>query len=256
MITVAGKRRGMSYEESAENCAAFFNRVKSRAEDKSVTICLEVMNNKFTDPTLGRVDQICNQIDWAVDVVKRVNSPRIKVLFDIYHVQIMDGDLADHIRDNFQWIAHFHTGGVPGRHLIDDSQEINYRFVARSSQTWDSPATSPMNSTPRRGTTRLRSWRRRSRLCGCEGENGRSQLEQPEVSNIFIIAAVIRRERGIQRQRSRCNPSVLRTHWPACRTRLGPNPRPNRAEVIIGEKHFKALDEFFEHKAPLTTPTC
>ncbi len=132
MIMVAGKRKGMSYEEGADNCVAFFNRVKAHAEDKGVTIALEIMNNKFTQPELGRVDQICNHIDWAVGVVKRVNSPRIKVLFDIYHVQIMDGDICDHIRDNFQWIDHFHTGGVPGRHLIDETQEINYRFVAKT----------------------------------------------------------------------------------------------------------------------------
>jgi hydroxypyruvate isomerase len=132
MITVGGQRKSMSYEEGDENCAAFFNGVKLHAEDKGVTICIEIMNNKFTQPELGRVDQICNHIDWAVEVVKRVNSPRVKVLFDIYHVQIMDGDLCHHIQENFAWIAHFHTGGVPGRHLIDKTQEINYRFVAKT----------------------------------------------------------------------------------------------------------------------------
>jgi hydroxypyruvate isomerase len=106
--------------------------VKSHAEDKGVTICIEIMNNKFTQPELGRTDQICNHIGWAVDVVKRINSPRVKVLFDIYHVQIMDGDICHHIRENIQWIAHFHTGGVPGRHELDDTQEINYRFVAKT----------------------------------------------------------------------------------------------------------------------------
>lgn len=132
MITVGGQRKGMSYEEGADNCVAFFNRVKSHAEDKGVTICLEIMNNKFTQPELGRTDQICNHIAWAVDVVKRVNSPRVKVLFDIYHVQIMDGDICHHIQESLQWIAHFHTGGVPGRHELDDTQEINYRFVAKT----------------------------------------------------------------------------------------------------------------------------
>jgi hydroxypyruvate isomerase len=132
MITVGGQRKGMSYEEGADNCVAFFNRVKSHAEDKSVTICLEIMNNKFTQPELGRTDQICNHIGWAVDVVKRVNSPRVKVLFDIYHVQIMDGDICHHIQENIQSIAHFHTGGVPGRHELDDTQEINYHFVAKT----------------------------------------------------------------------------------------------------------------------------
>ena len=132
MITVGGQRRGMSYGEGADNCVAFFNRVKSHAEDKGVTVCLEIMNNKFTQPELGRTDQICNHVAWAVDVVKRVNSPRVKLLFDIYHVQTMDGDICHHIQENIQWIAHFHTGGVPGRHELDDTQEVNYRFVAKT----------------------------------------------------------------------------------------------------------------------------
>jgi hydroxypyruvate isomerase len=132
MISVGGQRRGMSYEEGADNAVAFLNRVKAHAEDKGVTICLEVMNNKFTDPALGRVDQICNHVAWGVDVCKRVNSPRVKILFDIYHAQIMDGDVCHNIRENIQWIGHFHTGGVPGRHEIDDTQELNYRFIAKT----------------------------------------------------------------------------------------------------------------------------
>ena len=132
MISVGGQRRGMSYEEGADNAVAFFNRVKARAEDKGVTICMEVMNSKFMDAAIGRWDQICDHLAWGVGVCKRVNSPRVKVLFDIYHVQIMDGNLAQNIRDNFQWIGHFHTGGVPDRHEIDETQEINYRFVAKT----------------------------------------------------------------------------------------------------------------------------
>lgn len=132
MITVGGQRKGMSYEEGADNCVAMLNRVKARAEDKGVTICLEMVNNKFEDPEFGRKDQICNHVDWAFDVLRRVNSPRVKLVFDIYHVQIMDGDICHHIRENFPLIAHFHTAGVPGRRLIDETQEINYRFVAQT----------------------------------------------------------------------------------------------------------------------------
>ena len=132
MITVGGQRKGMSYEEGADNCVAFFNRVKAHAEDKNVTICLEVMNSKYMDSTLGRFDQICDHVAWGVGVCKRVNSPRIKILFDIYHVQIMDGNVVENIRNNIQWIAHFHTGGVPGRHELDDTQELNYRFIAKA----------------------------------------------------------------------------------------------------------------------------
>ncbi|HYR84452.1 MAG TPA: sugar phosphate isomerase/epimerase family protein [Terriglobia bacterium] len=133
MITVGGQRRGMSYAEGADNCVAYFNRIKGYAEDNGVTICMEVMNSKYdTNNTLGRPDQICDHLAWGVEVCKRVNSPRVKMLFDIYHVQIMDGNLIQNIKENFQWIAHFHTGGVPGRNELDDTQEINYRLVAKA----------------------------------------------------------------------------------------------------------------------------
>ena len=114
----------------ADNAVAFLNRIKSRAEDKGVTICMEVMNSRLEDPGLGRKDQICDHMAWGVEVISRVNSPRVKILYDIYHAQIMDGDICRTIQQNFQWIAHFHTGGVPGRHELDDTQELNYRFIA------------------------------------------------------------------------------------------------------------------------------
>ena len=132
MITVGGRRRGMGYAEGADHCVAFLNRIKAHAEDKGVTVCLEIMNSKFENPALGRIDQICDHVGWGLDVVKRVNSPRVKLLFDIYHVQTMDGDVSRTIQQNIQWIAHFHTGGVPGRNEIGENQELNYRFVAQT----------------------------------------------------------------------------------------------------------------------------
>jgi len=132
IITVGGQRRGMADAEGADNAVAFLNRIKARAEDKGVTICLEVMNSKLQDPGLGRKDQICDHLAWGVDVCRRVDSPRVKILYDIYHAQIMDGDICRNIQQNFQWIAHFHTGGVPDRHEIDDTQELNYRFIAKT----------------------------------------------------------------------------------------------------------------------------
>ncbi len=132
IIIVGGQRKGMPDAEGADNAVVFLNRIKSRAEDKGITICMEVMNSKLQDPGLGRKDQMCDHIAWAVDVVSRVNSPRVKILYDIYHAQIMDGDICRHIQQNFQWIAHFHTGGVPGRHEIDETQELNYRFIAKT----------------------------------------------------------------------------------------------------------------------------
>jgi hydroxypyruvate isomerase len=127
LITVSGSRRGMSDAEGADNSVAFLNRVKAQAEDKGVTICLELLNSK-----IDHKDQMCDHTAWGVDVCRRVNSPRVKLLFDIYHMQIMEGDICRTIRDNFQWIAHFHTGGVPGRHEIDGTQELNYHFVAQT----------------------------------------------------------------------------------------------------------------------------
>ncbi len=131
-ITVGGERRGIGYEEGKDRAATLLNRVKAHAEDKGVTICIEVVNSKYTDPEFGRADAIFDHLAWGVDLCKRVNSPRVKVLFDIYHVQIMDGDVCANIREHFPWIAHFHTAGVPGRRELDDTQEINYRFVAKT----------------------------------------------------------------------------------------------------------------------------
>ena len=87
----------------------------NRIFQKNVTLCTEIMNHKYTDGAFGRVDQIFSHPQWGFDVCKRVNSPRVKVLYDIYHAQVTAGDLVATIRENFQWIGHFHTAGVPGR---------------------------------------------------------------------------------------------------------------------------------------------
>jgi hydroxypyruvate isomerase len=127
IITFSGNRKGMDDRQGADNCVAFLNTVKAHAEDKQITICIEYLNSK-----VNHKDYMFDHIDWGVDVMKRVNSPRVKILFDIYHAQIMDGDIVRNIRDNFQWIGHFHTGGNPGRHEIDETQELNYRFVMKA----------------------------------------------------------------------------------------------------------------------------
>jgi hydroxypyruvate isomerase len=127
VIALAGNRRGMDDREGADHSVAFLNKVKAHAEDKDVTICLEYLNSK-----VNHKDYMFDHITWGVDVMKRVNSPRVKILFDIYHAQIMDGDIVRNIRDYWQWIGHFHTGGNPGRHDIDESQELNYRFIAQA----------------------------------------------------------------------------------------------------------------------------
>jgi len=127
VITLSGNRRGMADEVGADNSVAFLNKVKAQAEDKGVTICLELLNSK-----VNHKDYMCDHTAWGVGVMKRVDSPRVKLLYDIYHMQIMEGDIVRTIRDNFQYLAHFHTGGNPGRHEIDQTQELNYHVVAQA----------------------------------------------------------------------------------------------------------------------------
>jgi hydroxypyruvate isomerase len=127
VITFSGNRRGLADNVGVDNCVTGLNRVKKIAEDHNVMICLELLNSKVDHP-----DQMCDHTAWGAGVCKRVNSPRVKLLFDVYHMQIMEGDICRTIADNIQWIAHFHTGGVPGRHEIDETQELNYRFVAKT----------------------------------------------------------------------------------------------------------------------------
>ncbi|HTZ89172.1 MAG TPA: TIM barrel protein [Alloacidobacterium sp.] len=124
VITFSGNRRGMSDDEGARNTIAGLNRVKQVAEDNGVTICLELLNSK-----VNHHDYMADHTAWGVRVMSEVNSPRVKLLYDIYHMQIMEGDLIDTIRENIQWLGHFHTGGVPGRHELDDTQEITYVAV-------------------------------------------------------------------------------------------------------------------------------
>ncbi|HEV2323808.1 MAG TPA: TIM barrel protein [Terracidiphilus sp.] len=127
VITFSGTRRGMSDEEGARNTVAGLNRLKKIAEDNGVTICMELLNSKVNHP-----DYMADHTAWGVSVMKEVNSPNVKLLYDIYHMQIMEGDLITTIRDNIEWIAHFHTGGVPGRHELNDTQEVQWDGVMRA----------------------------------------------------------------------------------------------------------------------------
>jgi hydroxypyruvate isomerase len=127
VITFSGNRRGMSDDEGAHNTVAGLNRVKKIAEDNGVTVCMELLNSKVNHP-----DYMCDHTAWGVRVIEEVNSPNVKLLYDIYHMQIMEGDLIATIRANLQWIGHFHTGGVPGRHELDNSQEVQWDGVMRA----------------------------------------------------------------------------------------------------------------------------
>jgi hydroxypyruvate isomerase len=127
IILLSGERKGMSDQQGLENSVAFLNKVKRQAEDKRVTLCVELLNSKVDHP-----DYMCDRTAWGVDMCKRVDSPRVKLLYDIYHMQIMEGDVIRTIRQNIQYIGHFHTAGNPGRHEMDDTQEMNYRGIARA----------------------------------------------------------------------------------------------------------------------------
>jgi len=126
-IVFSGNRKGMSDEEGLDNTVIGLNRLKKIAEDAGLLTVLELLNSK-----VDHKDYMCDHTKWGVEAVKRVNSPQIKLLYDIYHMQIMEGDVIRTIRDYHQYIGHYHTGGVPGRKEIDESQELNYRAVAKA----------------------------------------------------------------------------------------------------------------------------
>ncbi len=127
VITFFGNRRGISDAEATGNCVEGLNRVKTIAEDHGVTICVELLNSKVNHP-----DYHGDRTAFGAAIVRAVNSARVKLLYDIYHMQIMEGDVIRTIRDNHAIIGHYHTGGVPGRHELDDTQELNWAAMARA----------------------------------------------------------------------------------------------------------------------------
>ena len=127
VIAMFGNRKGMSDEAGAANCITGLRRVAASAENHGVTVCVELLNSK-----VDHKDYMGDRTAFGVKVIEGVASPRVKLLYDIYHMQIMEGDVIRTIRDNFAHIAHFHTGGVPGRHELDDTQELNWRAVCRA----------------------------------------------------------------------------------------------------------------------------
>lgn len=127
VITFSGNRRGKSDEEGMENCYLILKDVVKIAEDNEVTICMELLNSK-----VDHKDYQCDHTKWGAELSKRVGSPRFKLLYDIYHMQIMEGDIIRTIRENFQYIGHFHTAGNPGRHQFDDTQEMSYKAIAQA----------------------------------------------------------------------------------------------------------------------------
>lgn len=132
VITFSGFRKGLSDEEGTRNMVDGLKQIVGHAEKKGVTLCLEMLNSKVAIEMKGHPDYFCDNIDKSVDICRAVGSERLKVLFDIYHVQIMHGDVISRIRQHFDWIGHIHTAGNPGRNEIDRSQEINYRPIMQA----------------------------------------------------------------------------------------------------------------------------
>ncbi len=129
LICFSGNRHDQSDEVGAEITAENLRAVAGAAEDAGVTLILELLNSKVDHP-----DYQCDHTEWGVQVMDRVDSPRVKLLYDIYHMQIMEGDVIRTIEKYHPYFAHYHTAGVPGRHEIDDTQEINYPPIIRAIQ--------------------------------------------------------------------------------------------------------------------------
>jgi hydroxypyruvate isomerase len=127
VICFSGNRAGLDDEQGRKNCAIGLKRLMKAAEDKKVTLVMELLNSK-----VNHKDYQCDHTAWGVELCKQVGSERFKLLYDIYHMQIMEGDLIATIKKSLPYIAHFHTGGVPGRAEIDETQEIYYPAVMRA----------------------------------------------------------------------------------------------------------------------------
>lgn len=127
LICFSGSRRGMDDETGLNNCAEGLKQIMGLAEKSGIMIQMELLNSK-----INHKDYMCDRTPWGVELCKRVGSPNFKLLYDIYHMQIDEGDVIRTIQDNHQYLGHYHTAGVPGRHEIDDTQELQYPAIMRA----------------------------------------------------------------------------------------------------------------------------
>ncbi len=132
VITFSGFRRGISDEEGMKNMVEGLKKVVGQAEKKKVTLCLEVLNSRVHVEMKGHPDYFCDHLEPGIEICRQIGSERMKILFDIYHIQIMEGDLISRIRQYHPYIGHYHTAGNPGRNEIDETQEINYPAVMKA----------------------------------------------------------------------------------------------------------------------------
>ena len=125
VICFSGNRRdGLTDEQGIENCAAGLDPVVKKAKEYGLTVCMELLNSK-----VDHKGYQCDHTSWGVALCEKLGQDNFKLLYDIYHMQIMEGDVIRTIRENIDYIAHFHTGGVPGRNEIDETQELNYKAI-------------------------------------------------------------------------------------------------------------------------------
>jgi hydroxypyruvate isomerase len=127
IITFSGNRKGLSDEQGLENCAMGLKRLMKTAEKYKVTVTMELLNSK-----VNHKDYQCDHTKWGVELTKRIGSEQFKLLYDIYHMQIMEGDVIATIKEYHPYISHYHTGGVPGRNEIDETQELNYPAIMKA----------------------------------------------------------------------------------------------------------------------------
>jgi hydroxypyruvate isomerase len=127
IICFSGNRKGMADEQGLENCAIGLKRIAPICEKHGVLAVMELLNSKVNHP-----DYMCDHTAWGVELCKKVGSEHFKLLYDIYHMQIMEGDVIATIRKSHSYIAHYHTGGVPGRNEIDDTQELHYPAIMKA----------------------------------------------------------------------------------------------------------------------------
>jgi hydroxypyruvate isomerase len=127
MIVMSGNRRGMSDYDGMINCAVGLRPIVKLAEEAGVTLQMELLNSKVNHP-----DYMCDHTKWGAALAEMIGSDRFKLLYDIYHMQIMEGDVIATIKKYAPYIGHYHTGGVPGRNEINDSQELNYPAIIRA----------------------------------------------------------------------------------------------------------------------------
>lgn len=129
VITFTGFREDIPDDVGLKNCVEGFKEIVGHAEKRKVTLCLEMLNSRVDEEMKGHPGYQGDHTEYCIEIIKKVGSPRLKLLFDIYHVQIMEGDIITRLRQDHEYIGHYHTAGNPGRRELDDKQEINYRPI-------------------------------------------------------------------------------------------------------------------------------